>query len=138
MGGVVIRIYLLVVFFISSVFEPATATASLPFEFTSQQYRIEGGLPPTPLRVSKKESHAGNTAKEILPLRVNIKKFFVTKTADGFRVRFEPVCEKDANVEVDDLTSGGGFVQEKLFTYCESSARGYAVNVALSGRFMIT
>ncbi|MCB0407387.1 MAG: hypothetical protein KDD34_04225, partial [Bdellovibrionales bacterium] len=74
-----------------------------------------------------------NIFSEVLPVRVKIKKFFIIKTDQGFNVRYEPVCEENSQVTVEDLTHGGGLVQEQVLMSCMSDIRGESVQVTVSG-----
>lgn len=94
-------------------------------------YQVEQG---TPLRLSTPPIvFKSFSSSEILKVRVMIKKLFVTKTPEGARVRFEPVCEENASIEVEDLTGGRGIVQEKLIVACQAEIQGNTVAVAVSG-----
>lgn len=66
-------------------------------------------------------------------VRVLLKKFYITQTPEGARVRFETVCEEPASMEVKDLTGGGGIIQERLIVACQSEIKGNSVAVVLSG-----
>lgn len=69
---------------------------------------------------------------ENLQLRVSIKRFTVTRRDGSASVKWEPVCEENASIEVEDLT-GGGLITEKLMLACESTLKGRGVIVVVSG-----
>jgi hypothetical protein len=129
MGGVVIfNLFVLLSLASSSVFAKDSPI------FPEAWYQVQSSLGPVKVSAPQSRTTAASPDAESLPLLISIKKFFVIKTDEGFRVRFEPVCEKNSKVEVEDLTkTGGGVVQEKLYTFCESTLRGAVVQVILSG-----
>lgn len=129
MGGVVI----LNLFVFFSLVSSVGFAKNSPI-FPETWYQVQSSLGPVQVLAPQRRSLSANPEGESLRLMISIKKFFVIKTDEGFRVRFEPVCEKNSKVEVEDLTkTGGGVVQEKLYTFCESTLRGATVQVILSG-----
>lgn len=96
-------------------------------------YQITEGMRPIKTSMTKVPDYLQRFNSETLPVRTIIKKFYVTKTSDGARVRFEPVCEENSSIEVEDLTNGGGIVQERLIVACQAMIKGNTVAVVVSG-----
>ena len=96
-------------------------------------YQITEGM--RPVRTSLKQASEALTKPhlEILPVRVIVKKFYVTKTTEGVSVRFEKVCEENSSIEVENLTNGGGMIQERLIVACQANIKGKSLAVVLSG-----
>ncbi len=69
---------------------------------------------------------------EVMNLRIKISKYYITKTEQGPKVKFEPVCEINSQTKVKDLTQGGITTKETL-GQCESKYREKPVLVNLTG-----
>ena len=74
-----------------------------------------------------------HSSSQAIRIRYKIKKFIVKKTDQGWGVSFEPVCEENSTLAIDDLRNGGGIVVEKMIGRCTSTYKGEEVAVALSG-----
>lgn len=65
-------------------------------------------------------------------LRIKMTKYVITKTQQGPKVNFSPVCEIDVQIPIEDLTSGG-IISENTLGVCESKYNGKQVAVVVSG-----
>ena len=84
-----------------------------------------------PYKVSPK--YVEKAAKvETLRVTVKMSKSIITKTPDGFKVKFEPLCEKWRDLDVKDL-QGGGIISEEVLAVCTSTLKGKNMNVIVSG-----
>lgn len=110
---------------------------SFPFFSLAQgnHYLIQSGQSPVLVPSSQAEEGFGKDVKvcEDLRIRFKIKKAIVTKDDSGWKVRFEPICEKDSSIPVEDLRDGGGVIVEKLIGKCMATYKGEEVTVAVSG-----
>ena len=87
----------------------------------------------SPVRTGLSKYRKNRTeVREILKLRIKIKKFVVTKTPQGPNIKFSSVCEIPGSTEVMDLT-GGGLISEEVLGACDSLFKGKPVTVVLSG-----
>lgn len=96
-------------------------------------YQITENMRPIKLSLKQVPEHLQVASQEVLPVRVILKKFYVTKTSEGASVRFEKVCEENSSIKVEDMTDGGGLVQERLILACQAEVQGTSVAVVLSG-----
>jgi|GEM_PF-3396466 len=69
---------------------------------------------------------------EPLEIRLKVKKYRITQTPSGPKLKFWDVCELDSKTDVLDLR-GGGLIQEQIFTECKAEWMGKSVTVVLSG-----
>lgn len=70
--------------------------------------------------------------EKLMDVRIKMTKYVITKTEQGPKVKFTPVCEIDVLVPIEDLSSGG-LISENNMGACESEYNGKRVVVVVSG-----
>lgn len=86
-----------------------------------------------PILLPKAEKFQTATGREkTMDVRIKMTKYVITKTEQGPKVNFTPVCEVDVKVPIEDLTSGG-VISENNLGVCESTYKNKRVAVILSG-----
>lgn len=117
--------YILILLSIFISFYSYSQTANLPV------YRIEKRTS-HPILEKQFSGKINKDKTQDLFLRFKIKKFRITRTANGPKVTFEDVCQQDAKTSVINLV-GGGLVQEEVFGVCKSKWMDKEVLIILSG-----